>query len=48
VSKTTQQKKVVQTDKPSPSLVAKLMGLDVLPSQNDNSVMKDEKIKLTK
>jgi hypothetical protein len=45
VSKTTQQKKVVQTDMSSPSLVAKLMGLDGLPSQNDHSVMKDEKIK---
>ncbi|KAK3159654.1 hypothetical protein QOZ80_1BG0049400 [Eleusine coracana subsp. coracana] len=47
VSKTTQQKKVVpvQTDKSTPSLVAKLMGLDGLPSQNGNSIMKDEKIK---
>ncbi|KAL6874681.1 hypothetical protein ACP4OV_013346 [Aristida adscensionis] len=56
ISKTTQQKKEarksfpfcaqVQPDKSkSPSLVAKLMGLDGLPTQNDNSVMKEEKIK---
>jgi hypothetical protein len=54
-SKTSQQKKVVprsfpscapvQTNKPTPSLVAKLMGLDGLPSQNDHSTTKDEKIK---
>ncbi|CAO2209354.1 unnamed protein product [Urochloa humidicola] len=55
-SKTSQQKKVVarslpycatvQPDKSkAPSLVAKLMGLDGLPSQKDNSKMKDEKIK---
>lgn len=56
MSKTTQQKKVVprsfpscapvQPDKSkSPSLVAKLMGLDGLPTQNDNSIKKDEKAK---
>ncbi|CAL4966164.1 unnamed protein product [Urochloa decumbens] len=56
VSKTSQPKKVVQRSLPScatvqpdkskaPSLVAKLMGLDGLPSQKDNSKMKDEKIK---
>ncbi|CAO2181492.1 unnamed protein product [Urochloa humidicola] len=56
VSKTSQQKKVVprsllssatvQPEKSkAPSLVAKLMGLDGLPSQKDNSKMKDEKIK---
>ncbi|CAO2194317.1 unnamed protein product [Urochloa humidicola] len=56
VSKTSQRKKVVpgsllscatvQPDKSkAPSLVAKLMGLDGLPSQKDNSKMKDEKIK---
>ncbi|TVU22991.1 hypothetical protein EJB05_32716 [Eragrostis curvula] len=55
VSKSTQQKKVVprsfpscapvQIHKSTPSLVAKLMGLDGLPSQNDNSIMKDEKVK---
>ena len=56
MSNTSQQKKVsrrslpscaaVQPDKSkAPSLVAKLMGLDGLPSQKDNSKMKDEKIK---
>ncbi|OEL31838.1 hypothetical protein BAE44_0007141 [Dichanthelium oligosanthes] len=56
MSKTTPQKKVVLRSFPShaavqpdkskaPSLVAKLMGLDGLPSQKDNSIMKDEKIK---
>ncbi|KAJ1281874.1 hypothetical protein BS78_03G007100 [Paspalum vaginatum] len=56
MSKSTQQKKVahrslpscaaVQPDRPkSPSLVAKLMGLDGLPSQKDNSIMKEDKIK---
>ncbi|KAL6627131.1 hypothetical protein ACP70R_030857 [Stipagrostis hirtigluma subsp. patula] len=56
MSKTTQQKKEaprsfssyaeVQPDKSkSPSLVAKLMGLDGLPTHNDNSIVKDEKIK---
>lgn len=57
MSNTSQQKKVsrrslpscaaVQPDKSkAPSLVAKLMGLDGLPSQKDNSKMKDEKIKI--
>ncbi|RLN22226.1 uncharacterized protein C2845_PM07G39780 [Panicum miliaceum] len=56
MSNTSQQKKVsprsfpscaaVQPDKSkAPSLVAKLMGLDGLPSQKDNSKVKDEKIK---
>nr|CAB3471643.1 unnamed protein product [Digitaria exilis] len=54
MSKASQQKKVapksfrscaaVQPDKSkAPTLVAKLMGLDGLPSQKDNSKMKDEK-----
>ncbi|TKW12004.1 hypothetical protein SEVIR_5G008900v4 [Setaria viridis] len=56
ISKISQQKKVAPRSLPScaavqpgkskaPSLVAKLMGLDGLPSQKDNSKMKDEKIK---
>jgi ribosomal protein L22 len=56
ISKTSQQKKAAQRSFPScaavqpvkskaPSLVAKLMGLDGLPSQKDNSKMKGEKIK---
>jgi len=54
--KPTQQKKVVPRSLPScaavqpenskgPSLVAKLMGLDGLPSPKGNSTMKDDKIK---
>jgi len=56
MSKPTQQKKVVPRSLPScaavqpekskgPSLVAKLMGLDGLPSPKGNSTMKDDKIK---
>ncbi|CAD6233605.1 unnamed protein product [Miscanthus lutarioriparius] len=56
MSKPTQQKKVVPRSLPScaavqpgkskgPSLVAKLMGLDGLPSPKGNSTVKDDKIK---